>query len=706
MSAGAERGLWLSVTVRFLHGRFHGQGDQGRREWPPSPARLFQALVAAAAALPEEEKPGAAQALLWLEGLPAPTIEAPPVLSGNAYALAVPNNDGDLPATAWAKGQQPKDQQKPEALRTLKPVRASLVEDAPVVYRWAMDPADAEPANAIAALARSVTALGWGVDAVAADGAVVDDPPDCRALWMPGAGSVPLRVPAPGFLRALDERHAAFQSRLDRRGRAMSSPPPVTGFAIMPYAAPGEAKGVPWLAYRLTDGGDGFVMVPEAKLPRLIDVVRERLKRVLGEIPSALVTLCPLPSLGHRHADGAVRRLLAVLPPDAGGRKLEELDFALDCALLEVDGRSLVLARDEPEDSPFLGASIAPEGGSPATGLLWRSVVALRPGVGKATLGTIEAAVLRAASAAGISPDRITDFRASRPAPWPHRPAAGAGALHVELELDATHVGPLVLPSPHVVGEGGLPALMATAPLPTMARFVLAGRDRPPVEDTALVTGRFRQAALAMWGHRPGLVPPTLSGHDAAGRPLADPTHSHAFWLAEDYDGDGRIDHLVAYARHGFPAPVRAALDRLTRLWLADGREWRVALEGFGGPADFPDCGLCGWGRDWASLTPWYAPWHAKRRLDAEAMIRKELVLRGLIRADQADAVRVKPHDARAVPAAGHTVARFHRRRTRVGAPGQWLRIMLPVALNGPLALGADCHFGLGLFGPEDAAKE
>lgn len=709
MPARAEGGLWLSVTVRFLHGRFHGQGDQRRREWPPSPARLFQALVAAVAALPEERKRDAARALLWLEGLPAPVIQAPSVLSGNAYALAVPNNDGDLPATAWSKGQQPKDQQKPEALRTLKPVRASLVEDAPVAYRWALDPADAEPANAIAALARSVTALGWGVDAVAADGVVTADPPldgDGSAAWMPGAGSVPLRVPAPGFLQSLDARHAAFLSRLDRRGRAMSSPPPVTGFAVVRYAAPGEAKEAPWLAYRLTDGGDGFVLVPDAVTPRLVNVVRERLERVLGARPAASVTLCPLPSLGHRHADGAVRRLLAVLPSDAGDRMLKELDFALDRASLTVGERALVLERDTPENSPFLGASVAPDGGSPALGLLWRSVVALRPVAGRADPRTLEAAVLRAASAAGIAPDRITHLRTSRPAPWPHRPAAGAGTLHVELELDAPHVGPLVLPAPHVVGEGGLPALMATAPLPTMARFVLAGRDRPPVEDTALVTERFRQAALAMWGHRPGPVPPTLSGHDAAGRPLADPAHSHAFWLAEDADGDGHIDHLVAYARHGLPAPVRAALDRLTRLWLEDGREWRVAREGFGGPGDFPDCRLSRRGRRWVSLTPWYAPWHAKPRFDAEAMIRKELVLRGIVRADQADAVRVESIDALAVPAPGHTVARFRRRRTRFGPPGRSLRITLPVALTGPLALGADCHFGLGLFGLEDDGPE
>ncbi|WP_448208298.1 type I-G CRISPR-associated protein Csb2 [Azospirillum sp. sgz302134] len=694
--------LWLSVAVRFLHGRFHGQGDGGRREWPPSPARLFQALVAAAGALPEDEKPEAARALLWLEGRPPPVIQADPAPAGNPYALAVPNNDGDLPALAWAKGQEPKDQQKPEALRTLKTVRASLVEDVPVTYHWPLDPADAESAAAIARLARQVTTLGWGIDAVAVDGSVANDPPSATgSLWKPGSGSSPLRVPAPGFLAALDRRHALFHDRLDRRGRAMRSPPPVTGFAVARYAAPGEAEPAPWLAYRLTNGDGGFVLVPDAALPSLVDALRERLERVLGPQRAALVALCPLPSLGHRHADGAVRRLLAVLPPGSGKRAVEELDFALDRASLTVAETAFVLERDTPEDSPFLGLAVAPDGAHPTVGRLWRSVFALRPATGKATPQAVRTAVLHAASEAGIAPGRIAHLRTFRPPPWPHRPAAGPGALHVELELTAPQDGPLVLRSPQVAGEGGLPALFATAPLPTMARFVLAGRDRPPVEDTALVADRFRRAALAMWGHDAGPVPAVLGGHDAKGRPLSDPAHTHMFWLAEDADGDGRLDHLVAYARHGLPAPVRDALDRLNRVWLSDGREWRTALEGFGGPDDFPDCRLTGAARHWVSLTPWYAPWHAKPRFGAEEMIRRELLLRGIVRKEQADALRVEETDALAMPAPGHPVALFRRRSGRRGPQGKALRITLPATTSGPLALGADCHFGLGLFSPQ-----
>ncbi len=41
---------FFCITVRFLDSAFHGRGDRGKPEWPPSPLRLFLALIAAAAA--------------------------------------------------------------------------------------------------------------------------------------------------------------------------------------------------------------------------------------------------------------------------------------------------------------------------------------------------------------------------------------------------------------------------------------------------------------------------------------------------------------------------------------------------------------------------------------------------------------------------------------------------------------------------------
>ena len=72
----------LLIVVRFHEGRYHGQEDcfDGADGWPPSPGRLFQALIAGAARgarLPPADE----LALRWLERLDPPrplTHKSPP----------------------------------------------------------------------------------------------------------------------------------------------------------------------------------------------------------------------------------------------------------------------------------------------------------------------------------------------------------------------------------------------------------------------------------------------------------------------------------------------------------------------------------------------------------------------------------------------------------------------------------------------------
>ena len=40
---------FLCITIRFLQPYAHGRGEEGEPEWPPSPLRVLQALVAAGA---------------------------------------------------------------------------------------------------------------------------------------------------------------------------------------------------------------------------------------------------------------------------------------------------------------------------------------------------------------------------------------------------------------------------------------------------------------------------------------------------------------------------------------------------------------------------------------------------------------------------------------------------------------------------------
>jgi len=86
----------LLIAVRFHEGRYHGQADGFGDEdgWPPSPGRLFQALVAGAARGADLRSVDR-RALEWLERLDPPRIAAPAVRRGQALRRCVPNNDLD-----------------------------------------------------------------------------------------------------------------------------------------------------------------------------------------------------------------------------------------------------------------------------------------------------------------------------------------------------------------------------------------------------------------------------------------------------------------------------------------------------------------------------------------------------------------------------------------------------------------------------------
>ena len=86
----------LLIAIRFHEGRYHGQQDRfsSADGWPPSPGRLFQALVAGAASgarLQTKDE----RALKWLECLAPPRIAAPTARRGRAVKVFVPSNDLD-----------------------------------------------------------------------------------------------------------------------------------------------------------------------------------------------------------------------------------------------------------------------------------------------------------------------------------------------------------------------------------------------------------------------------------------------------------------------------------------------------------------------------------------------------------------------------------------------------------------------------------
>ncbi len=87
----------FGIEVNFLTGRFVATCHNDRRqpEWPPHPARLFSALVAAWA---DADEPDSAEraALKWLESQAPPGIAASEAVPRSVVSHFVPVNDATI----------------------------------------------------------------------------------------------------------------------------------------------------------------------------------------------------------------------------------------------------------------------------------------------------------------------------------------------------------------------------------------------------------------------------------------------------------------------------------------------------------------------------------------------------------------------------------------------------------------------------------
>ncbi|MFO0881791.1 MAG: type I-U CRISPR-associated protein Csb2, partial [Gemmataceae bacterium] len=353
----------LCLSVGFLDTTFHGRSDGGEPEWPPSPMRLFQALVAAMAAraggcLDDRDQ----AALRWLEARPAPVMVAPPVHVGQPVRLAVPNNDMDIPASAWAQGRAPSKQ--PNELKTMKTVRPThLLGRDRVHYLFPLTGDEAGHVETLCAAARAITHLGWGVNLVASHGRIIregtaEDPQliACDEVWRPSDDpeAEALRVPRVGSLEALIQRHGAFLTRLNGDGYAPA--PALTAFAVIGYRRATDPPARRYVAFDiwkplaqlagLRSGQTRYrPFDPVRRTPTVAALVRHAAARAAdragwsleevntfihghtpdgedrasGEGADRRLAFLPLPSITPRGVE-EIRRVMVVLPPGEEAR--------------------------------------------------------------------------------------------------------------------------------------------------------------------------------------------------------------------------------------------------------------------------------------------------------------------------------------------------------------------------------------------------
>ena len=317
----------LIVSVRFLDDRYHGLKENGEKsEWPPSPFRLFQALVAGNARgqdLPDSVR----SALLWLEKLDPPTIAAPAAREGRTLLKYVLSASDSNPNS-----------------RTPKTIRPRLLNgDRLLQYVWEFDEKVSgamDHAQMIARSARHIRCLGWGIDMAIGCAEIAEAAPAVtspREQYSPipaaSANGFDLRSPKAGSLESLERSYSDFLKRYEVPGTARLESAGAT-YEPQRYAL---SRSRPSVAFRLADFDGNTVSVGQRLIAPLVGMIRnlanrpvvvERLgqdvidREIMGhpkDGSSKRVSILPLPTVREGHTDGRIRRVLLAQPFESDG---------------------------------------------------------------------------------------------------------------------------------------------------------------------------------------------------------------------------------------------------------------------------------------------------------------------------------------------------------------------------------------------------
>lgn len=723
----------LLLSIRFHDGRYHGAGD-----WPPAPARVFQALVAGAARGSQLADADAA-ALEWLEMLEAPIIAAPTVREGQAFTNFVPNNGLD---------KYGGDPRKIGKIRTPKTIRPHVFNvETPLLFIWTFDndPASEGHARIICQIAERLYQLGRGVDMAWAWGELLDaDEVEARlarhggVVHRPSKGETgkALLCPAKGSIASLKARYKANTMRFTYDGKQqLFSQPPKPRFAKIAYDASTRRF---LFEIRAATSDESFAPWPFTKMAELVVALRdkasERLKEALpgkaGEIDRVLVgrgateadkaarvRILPLPSIGHRHADRAIRRILVEVPPNCPLRAddmawvfsgLEEIDPATGEILWNLvwTGEMGMLdhygASDNKQYDCRVWRTITPAA-LPAMRTGRRTAGAKRV-IGEAKMAR---AVVQALRHVGVTVP-VASIRVQRE-PFDRNGAraeaftvperfAVRGLHHVEIVFAQAVRGPLVIGNGRYLGLG----LMAPreAVWHDMFMFELPAEVTISIRDTRTLLRAVRRALMSLSKDDSGRVPRLFSGHEDNGPPAGAGTHEHVFLAADDMTNDGVITRFIVAApwaadRRTEPRrDNRRRFDETTRR-LTELRVSRLGRFGYlrAEPVTDGDA-LLGPASTWIGTTRYVATRNLKKHDDPDMVIKADVAAechrRGL-----PVPVEIHVSDVSAGP--------------RGGRPTAQLVLHFAIAVRGPLILGMDSHTGGGLFhtaGPLEVARQ
>lgn len=712
----------LVISVRLHDDRWHGTG-----EWPPSPGRLFQALVAGLGARGPLSA-GSRRALEWLERQPHPMIAVPPCVAGRGFTNFVPNNDLD------AVGGDPR---RVGEIRAGKTIRPRLLEAEPEFrFAWILNTStDHAGAQAVCEIAQWVYQFGRGVDMAYARADVLSqDEAEAHLadysgqVWRPSdeaaGGGVALRCPAPGTLQSLIDRHADRRKRIvggvfrkprEARFRLVGYDCPPLRLLLELRPADGERRFQPWplagaagLTTAVRDAAAGR-LAAAGVAPALVE------RYVIGRGANGAdkgrrVRIIPLPSVGHAHADPSIRRILVERPPDCP-IPVRALDLALS---------NLDLARYDPATGGARSPALPVLAPAQDIGMLghygiggermvrvWHSVtpVALpvareRGRMSGALRAESEArashAVRQALRHAGVA-TRAESIRVQREPLFSRGARAETFAAtvrfpaerlwHVEVAFVAPVAGPLVIGDGRYCGLG----VMAPSPREAQHRDVLilpiGDGSRPAVGHHDGVVGALRRALMSRAADDDGRIPTLFSGHESGPGPARSGQHRHVFLFADDADSDGFLDRVIVAAPWRIDRTLSpGANDRA--LFARVVTELRIVRAGAAGilrldPARQPraDDPLFSSSPTWDSRTHYRVTRHPSHSDDPNTVAMLDLA---------AECAR------RGLPRPHVEIKQLH-----IGPRGgirAEARLGFTVSVAGPILLGRDAHRGGGLF--------
>ncbi|MFV0525935.1 MAG: type I-U CRISPR-associated protein Csb2 [Acidimicrobiales bacterium] len=355
----------ITITVELLNGVLRASsgeavtGSTGTTvaEWPPSPARLFAALVAGGGSDRHNRVGSDDDELRLLESATPPLIAA--------------TRREDVAVSSLEDRYVVLDERKANRVHEYPGRQSGLVRPgqraAPrspfITYVWPeIEPSDLQ----VAALRRRAARIAYLGTADSPVRVMVNRPVDRdgRDLWQPDVGgSVALPVPYVGYLAALDRGYEAFRAGASPRGMRV----PRARVAYRPPGGPSPSQPEPVIVWLVLDRG-----LPTRQALATANALRGLVLRAysdrFGEPPPVLhghgvergsqhARYLPLPDIGHRHARGRILGAAIWLPPATRAEVLGNLRLALQASTgrltLPGGGRRIIRLRAEGEARPW-----------------------------------------------------------------------------------------------------------------------------------------------------------------------------------------------------------------------------------------------------------------------------------------------------------------------------------------------------------------